>query len=121
MGSCIDFYGIREIAARSRLGSPRTGAEVRTISAGICTRDLAHATKQQHAVELFCLPPAPGEIDHYKLLMPVIRTGLTIPLVCENIFEPLTPRPSNPETIDTLERRAREYLEAVIRGLEHSN
>jgi hypothetical protein len=50
--------------------------------------------------------------------MPVMRTGLTIPLVCENIFEPLTPRPSNPETIDALARRAREYLEAVIRGLE---
>lgn len=65
--------------------------------------------------------PGFGEIDHYKLLMPVMRTGLTIPLVCENIFEPLTPRPSNPETIDALARRAREYIEAVIRGLERSN
>jgi sugar phosphate isomerase/epimerase len=32
-----------------------------------------------------------GEIDHYTLLTPVMRTGLTIPLACENIFEPLVP------------------------------
>ena len=37
--------------------------------------------------------PGFGEIDHYKLLQPVMRTGLTIPLACENIFEPLVPRP----------------------------
>ena len=40
--------------------------------------------------------PGFGEIDHYKLLTPVLRTGLTIPLVCENIFEPLLPRPKTP-------------------------
>ncbi len=61
--------------------------------------------------------PGFGEIDHYKLLMPVLRTGLTIPLVCENIFEPLVPRPEAPEGVDRLARRAREYLESVLRGL----
>lgn len=59
-----------------------------------------------------------GEIDHYKLLLPVMRTGLTIPLACENIFEPLRPRPTAPEGMDQLARRSREYLETVLSGLE---
>jgi sugar phosphate isomerase/epimerase len=62
--------------------------------------------------------PGFGEIDHYKLLMPVLRTGLAMPLVCENIFAPLIPRPTNPEGVDALARRAREFLELVIRGLQ---
>jgi sugar phosphate isomerase/epimerase len=61
--------------------------------------------------------PGFGEIDHYKLLMPVMRTGLTVPLACENIFEPLVPRPAAAEGVDALARRAREYLESVLRGL----
>jgi len=61
--------------------------------------------------------PGFGEIDHYKLLAPVMRTGLTMPLACENIFEPLVPRPREPEGVDALARRAREFLETVIRGL----
>lgn len=62
--------------------------------------------------------PGFGEIDHYKLLRPVMKTGLTMPLACENIFEPLVPRPRNPEEVDALARRAREFLETVIRGLQ---
>lgn len=62
--------------------------------------------------------PGFGEIDHYKLLLPVARTGLTMPLACENIFEPAVPRPSAPEGVDTLARRAREFLETVIRGIQ---
>ena len=62
--------------------------------------------------------PGFGEIDHYKLLMPVARTGLAMPLVCENIFEPLVPRPTTPEGIDDLARRAREFLQTVIRGVQ---
>lgn len=62
--------------------------------------------------------PGFGEIDHYKLLQPVMRTGLTIPLAFENIFEPLVPRPSTPEKVDALARRSREYIESVIRGLK---
>lgn len=62
--------------------------------------------------------PGFGEIDHYKLLMPVLRTGLVMPLVCENIFAPLAPRPTAPEGVDALARRAREFLETVIRGLQ---
>lgn len=61
--------------------------------------------------------PGFGEIDHYRLFEPVMHTGLTIPLVFENIFEPLVPRPSTAEGIDALARRAREYVDGVIRGL----
>ncbi len=61
--------------------------------------------------------PGFGEIDHYRLLFPVAFTGLTIPLCCENIFAPLVPRPEKPEEVDALARRAREFLEVVIRGL----
>lgn len=62
--------------------------------------------------------PGFGEIDHYKLFAPVMRTGLTIPLTFENIFEPLVPRPAVPEGVDALARRSREYIETVLRGLE---
>lgn len=62
--------------------------------------------------------PGFGEIDHYKLLAPVAFTGQTLPLCCENIFAPLVPRPMQPEGVDTLARRAREFLETVIAGLQ---
>ncbi|MBI4873111.1 MAG: TIM barrel protein [Acidobacteria bacterium] len=62
--------------------------------------------------------PGLGELDHYKLLLPVARTGLNMPLACENIFEPIVARPANPEGVDALARRAREFLETVIRGVQ---
>ncbi len=62
--------------------------------------------------------PGFGEIDHYKLLEPVAFTGRTIPLACENIFAPLLPRPAKSEGIDALAKRAREFLETVIAGLQ---
>ncbi|MGV3484195.1 MAG: sugar phosphate isomerase/epimerase family protein [Planctomycetaceae bacterium] len=61
--------------------------------------------------------PGLGEIDHYRLLHPVAHTGRTMPLCCENIFAPLVPRPTQPEQIDVLARRVREYLETVVAGL----
>lgn len=62
--------------------------------------------------------PGLGEIDHYRLLHTVAFTGLMMPLCCENIFAPVIPRPSNPEGVDALARRAREFLEIVIQGLQ---
>jgi sugar phosphate isomerase/epimerase len=62
--------------------------------------------------------PGLGEIDHYKLLHPVAFTGRTMPLCCENIFAPVLPRPSKPEGVDALARRAREFLELVVQGLQ---
>jgi sugar phosphate isomerase/epimerase len=62
--------------------------------------------------------PGFGEIDHDKLLHTVAFTGLKMPLCCENIFAPLLPRPSDPAQVDALARRAREFLETVIQGLQ---
>jgi sugar phosphate isomerase/epimerase len=62
--------------------------------------------------------PGFGEIDHYKLLHPVAFTGREMPLCCENIFAPLVPRPAEPDGVDALARRAREFLEVVTRGLQ---
>jgi len=65
--------------------------------------------------------PGLGVIDHYRLLHPVAFTGRTMPLCCENIFAPVVPRPTKPEGVDTLARRAREFLQTVIRGLHASH
>jgi sugar phosphate isomerase/epimerase len=62
--------------------------------------------------------PGLGEIDHYKLLHPVAATGRAVPLACENVFAPLVPRPDKPEGVDALARRAREFLELVVAGLQ---
>ncbi len=62
--------------------------------------------------------PGLGEIDHYRLLHPVAFTGMAMPLACENIFAPLLPRPDRPEGVDAMAKRAREFLEVVIAGLQ---
>ncbi len=62
--------------------------------------------------------PGLGEIDHYRLLQPVAFTGRAMPLCCENISAPLLPRPTAPEGVDALARRAREFLETVVQGLQ---
>jgi sugar phosphate isomerase/epimerase len=62
--------------------------------------------------------PGFGEIDHYKLLGLVAFTGREMPLCCENIFAPLLPRPAEPEGVDAMARRAREFLEIVTQGLQ---
>ncbi|MFM9960708.1 MAG: sugar phosphate isomerase/epimerase family protein [Planctomycetaceae bacterium] len=60
--------------------------------------------------------PGLGEIDHYRLLHNVAFTGRSLPLCCENISAPKL-RPTRPEDLDALARRAREFLETVIQGL----
>jgi sugar phosphate isomerase/epimerase len=62
--------------------------------------------------------PGLGEIDHYQLLDTVAFTGRDMPLCCENIFAPLLPRPDRPEGVDAMAKRAREFLELVIAGLQ---
>lgn len=62
--------------------------------------------------------PGLGQIDHYRLLSPVAFEGRTMPLCFENIFEPLVPRPNDPAQVDRLARRAREFVETVIAGLQ---
>jgi sugar phosphate isomerase/epimerase len=61
--------------------------------------------------------PGFGVIDHYRLLHPVAFTGRDMPLCCENISAPVMPPPEEPEGVDALARRAREFLEVVIEGL----
>ncbi|MEZ6143147.1 MAG: TIM barrel protein [Zavarzinella sp.] len=62
--------------------------------------------------------PGLGEIDHYKLLHLVANLGRKIPLCCENIFAPLLPRPKTAEGVDAMAKRAREFLDLVIQGLQ---
>ena len=79
---------------------------------GFCIKDHRNVPKDEDC------GPGFGEIDHYKLLQLVAFTGREMPLCCENIFAPLVPRPADPEGIDALARRAREFLELVTRGLQ---
>jgi len=60
--------------------------------------------------------PGLGEIDHYRLLSNVAFTGREMPLACENISAPKI-RPTDPSQIDSLARRAREFLELVASAL----
>lgn len=62
--------------------------------------------------------PGLGEIDHYRLLHSVAFAGRAMPLCCENIFAPRVRRPDKPEGVDALARRAREFLELVIAGVQ---
>jgi sugar phosphate isomerase/epimerase len=86
----------------------KCAAEVRSF----CIKDHRNWPKSQDC------GPGLGEIDHYRLLHEVAFTGLKMPLCCENIFAPLVPRPSDPEGVDAMARRAREFLELVIQGLQ---
>src|SRR5689334_6467850 len=77
-----------------------------------CIKDHRHFPKDQDC------GPGLGEIDHYRLLAPVAATGRALPLCCENIFAPSLPRPADPNGIDALARRAREFLELVTQGVQ---
>jgi len=41
-----------------------------------------------------------------------------MPLCCENIFALVVPRPKEPAGVDALAKRAREFLETVIAGVQ---
>jgi sugar phosphate isomerase/epimerase len=77
-----------------------------------CIKDHRRAPRDQDC------GPGLGEIDHYRLLEPVAFTGRVMPLCCENVFAPLLPRPARPDGVDALARRAREFLELVVQGLQ---
>ncbi len=61
--------------------------------------------------------PGLGEIDHYKLLHPVVATGRDMILACENVSVPLVGPADTPAVVDGWARRAREYLDLVVAGL----
>ncbi len=102
-GNVMDYLNVDPIP-----DIQRCAAEVRSF----CIKDHRNWPKDEDC------GPGFGEIDHYRLLHPVAFTGLVMPLCCENIFAPLVPRPEKPEEVDALARRAREFLEVVIRGLQ---
>jgi len=92
---------------------------------------LADIQKCSEEIRSFCLKdhrvfpkdqdcaPGFGEIDHYRLLAPVACTGRDMALSFENIFLPALPRPTKPEGVDSLARRAREFMEIVIQGVQN--
>lgn len=102
-GNVMDYLNLDPIPDIQKCAS-----EVRSF----CIKDHRNWPKDQDC------GPGLGEIDHYRLLQPVAYTGLKMPLCCENIFAPVVPRPTKPEGVDALARRAREFLEIVISGLQ---
>jgi sugar phosphate isomerase/epimerase len=105
-GNVMDYLHLDAAATAADLRA--CAAEVRSF----CIKDHRHFPKDEDC------GPGLGEQDHYQLLHPVAFTGRTLPLCCENIFAPLLARPNHAEGIDALARRAREYLEVVIQGLQ---
>ncbi len=85
--------------------------------ASFCIKDHRNWPKDQDC------GPGFGEIDHYRLLQPFAFAPKgshksKMPLAYENIFAPLVPRPTKPEEVDAMARRAREFVETVIAGLQ---
>jgi sugar phosphate isomerase/epimerase len=102
-GNVMDYLRVDPIADLKKCA-----AEVRSF----CIKDHRTFPKDEDC------GPGLGEIDHYRLLAIVAFTGRTMPLCCENIFAPALPRPRDPRGVDDLARRAREFLELVIQGLQ---
>jgi sugar phosphate isomerase/epimerase len=105
-GNVMDYLKVD--AASTLADLRRCAAEVRSF----CIKDHRTFPRDEDC------GPGLGEIDHYRLLHPVAFTGRAMPLCCENIFAPAVPRPSKPEDVDRLARRAREFLELVLQGLQ---
>jgi sugar phosphate isomerase/epimerase len=102
-GNVMDYLDLDPIADIKKCAE-----EVR----GFCIKDHRNFPADQDC------GPGLGEIDHYKLLSPVAFTGLKMPLCCENISAPVVPRPTDPAGVDVLAKRAREFLEIVIAGIQ---
>ena len=102
-GNVMDYLNVDPIPDLKKCA-----AEVRSF----CMKDHRNFPKDEDCA------PGFGEIDHYKLLSLVAFTGRTLPLCFENISYPLLPRPDKPEGVDEQARRAREYVEKVIAGLQ---
>jgi sugar phosphate isomerase/epimerase len=81
------------------------------------TRGFAIKDFRSHAGQRATCGPGYGQTDHYAMLGLVAKNGGTIPLCCENIAEPFVRGQDSPEAVDSLARRAREFLDTVVRGL----
>jgi sugar phosphate isomerase/epimerase len=105
-GNVMDYLRIDPAAVQADF--EKCAGEVRSF----CIKDHRRFPKDQDC------GPGLGEIDHYRLLAPVAFTGRALPLCCENISAPSVARPADPKGIDALARRAREFLELVVQGLQ---
>lgn len=105
-GNVMDYLHVDPAAVVADFD--KCASEVRSF----CIKDHRRFPKDEDA------GPGLGEIDHYRLLAPVAFTGRPLPLCCENIFAPVVPRPKSAEGVDVLARRAREFLELVVRGVQ---
>lgn len=101
-GNVMDYLNVDPIP-----DIEKCAAEVRSF----CIKDHRNWPRDQDC------GPGLGEIDHYRLLDPVARTGRKMPLCCENIFAPLVERPTTAKEIGGLAKRARIFLETVVAGL----
>jgi sugar phosphate isomerase/epimerase len=110
-GNVMDYLKIPAAEVLADASAAQTVETVRSF----CIKD--HRYEQALRIDQDC-GPGLGDIDHYRLLRPYAFTGRAMPLCCENISAPLLPRPTEPEGVDALARRAREYLELVTRGLQ---
>jgi len=104
-GNVMDYLGLdplKDIAA--------CVPEIRSF----CVKDHRHFPRDEDC------GPGFGEIDHYRLLSHAAFTGLEMPLCCENISAPGLPAPADPAELDRLARRAREFLDYVIRAIQRA-
>jgi sugar phosphate isomerase/epimerase len=83
----------------------------------VLTRGFAIKDFRSYAGQRATCGPGYGQTDHYAMLGSVARNGGTIPLCCENISEPFIRGQDSPEAVESLARRAREFLETVVRGI----
>lgn len=81
------------------------------------TRGFAIKDFRQYGGRRATCGPGFGQTDHYAMLGAVANAGGRIPLCCENLSEPFVVRVDSPEAVDALARRAREYLDTVVRGV----
>jgi sugar phosphate isomerase/epimerase len=105
-GNVMDYLHVDPAAVQADF--EKCAGEVRSF----CIKDHRRVPKDQDC------GPGLGEIDHYRLLAPVAFTGRSMPLCCENISAPVLAQPADPAGIDALARRAREFLELVIQGVQ---
>jgi sugar phosphate isomerase/epimerase len=61
--------------------------------------------------------PGFGQTDHFVMLGLAANNGGKIPLACETVSEPFVPRPDTPEAVGELAKRARQFLDTVVRNV----
>ena len=81
------------------------------------TRGFAIKDFRLYAGQRMACGPGFGQTDHYAMLGLVANNGGKIPLACETVSEPLVPRPETAEAVEELAKRARLFLESVVRGV----